>query len=293
MERLLQGVIDYAGQFPPARLSMADAVSQYLQTVSGPDEWIVSRFVCSTNRLSELADTLRNADYVPVSAVGRPSRDRGSWEEALAQDAADMNDFHKRMGDRAEVEAYEIKIPDHAGLPGYSRDLGGFRDADVFLELPWGEGLDDSLAFIAETEWLGAKGRTGGLEASAFPDAWNLAGFIRGCVDLDVPFKLTAGLHHPLPCPDPATGATMHGFLNVLGAAAFSISEDMSRRDMERLLLDADPTAWKFEARQLVWRDRVANLDDLDEARARFVSFGSCSVDEPLDGLRELGLLAA
>jgi hypothetical protein len=107
---------------------------------------------------------------------------------------------------------------------------------------------------------------------------------------LEVPFKLTAGLHHPLPHRDAVTGATMHGFLNVLGAATFAISEDLSRRDMERLLLDSDPKAWSFDRSGLAWRDRRASLDDVDEARALFVSFGSCSVDEPLEGLQELGL---
>ena len=45
--------------------------------------------------------------------------------------------------------------------------------------------------------------------------------FVRTCLAANVPFKATAGLHHPLRCFKPLTYAsdspqgTMHGFLNV------------------------------------------------------------------------------
>lgn len=58
-----------------------------------------------------------------------------------------------------------------------------------------------------------AKIRTGGLTAEAYPTAEDLAGFLHRAAIARVPFKATAGLHHPLPSPP------MHGFVNVFLAA--------------------------------------------------------------------------
>ena len=71
-----------------------------------------------------------------------------------------------------------------------------------------------------------AKVRTGGLTPDAFPAAGDLARWISRCAAARVPFKATAGLHHPLRSlqrctyqPDSPT-ALMHGFVNVFLAAA-------------------------------------------------------------------------
>jgi len=40
------------------------------------------------------------------------------------------------------------------------------------------------------------------------------------------------------------------------------------------------------------WRDREADVDEIGRMRRElFVSFGSCSAQEPIDGLVALGLL--
>src|SRR6185436_15978516 len=71
------------------------------------------------------------------------------------------------------------------------------------------------------------KVRTGGVTADAFPSAADLARFLRAAVQAGVPFKATAGLHHPLRAeyrltyePGSACG-TMFGFLNLFLATAF------------------------------------------------------------------------
>ena len=45
LRALLTGVIDYAGLFPPAKLPMDQALSNYLRYRDGPDAWMLGNFV--------------------------------------------------------------------------------------------------------------------------------------------------------------------------------------------------------------------------------------------------------
>ena len=114
---------------------------------------------------------------------------------------------------------------------------------------------------------LRAKIRCGG---ERVPSVDELAEFIRGCRERNLPFKATAGLHH-------AVGQNgEHGFLNVLAAAIFD----------EEALAERDAEAFRLADDAFCWRDRTAPPD-----RGLFVSFGSCSFFEPVEELRALGLV--
>ena len=145
--------------------------------------------------------------------------------------------------------------------------------SEVYYELP----LRDDVSFrILQLGELGlrAKVRCGG---SVLPSVPALAEFIQGCRRLGVPFKATAGLHQPLRHGDE------HGFLNVLAAAVFG--------DEEEALADEDPESFAVSAESFRWRERAAGAREIAQARELFVSFGSCSAQEPIDGLQALGML--
>ncbi len=290
LERLLSGVIDYAGLFPPAQLDMSSSLEHYLRHKQGEEEWIVNRFVCPTSRLAELADALGEDTPLSVCGIGRPSQDRKSWDAALEQDAQDMNAFHERLP-KAEIEAYEIRIPAYRGLPQCIRDLKAFEGIDVFVELPWAAQMDDALSALADTEWLGVKARTGGAQADAFPSSDQLAGFLHGALSLDLDFKLTAGLHHAFPTRSDEMKVQMHGFLNVLTASTLIFSEDLPRAMAARILDDEDRLSFEFSNEGLRWRHHEAGLTEIEEVRDRFFGFGSCSIEEPLAELASEGLL--
>jgi hypothetical protein len=139
-----------------------------------------------------------------------------------------------------------------------------------------------------------AKLRTGGVKVDAIPPVTDVAAFIIACTELRLPFKATAGLHHPVRAQQPLTyeangpQAVMHGFLNVFLAASFAWHGD---RDIEPILAETEPTAFRFDDR-VHWRDRSLNVDQVREARIHFAhSFGSCSFDEPVRDLEAMGLL--
>ena len=222
-EALLTGLIDYAGMFPPASLSLEEAVRNYESYARGEYSWILGRFIIPLARAHEVS-------HLPLSVLGDGPFD--------------------------VVETKEIVEPN--GRTVYVEGVAPSQLA--------GRGLR-------------AKIRTGGVTPEAFPSAERIAQFIRECRDHHVAFKATAGLHHPLRCVKPLTyeanapTGTMHGFLNVFLAAAIP---DRA----EEVLLDND-----FALSVNLTRDEIAYM------RTWAISFGSCSFEEPINDLKELGWL--
>lgn len=140
-----------------------------------------------------------------------------------------------------------------------------------------------------------AKLRTGGLTPCAIPSVESVADFLYRAAARRLPFKATAGLHHPLRSDRALTyaadspRATMHGFINVFVAAAFAW------RGAERaaLLEVLNATGgFEFGDHELRCCGRVLTVRQIQDARREFAhSFGSCSFEEPIADLRELGLL--
>jgi hypothetical protein len=135
---------------------------------------------------------------------------------------------------------------------------------------------------------LRAKIRTGGVTADAFPSVDFIAKFIRACRDHGVIFKATAGLHHPLRCVKPLTyeanapTGTMHGFVNVFMAAAIA---DRA----EEVLTTSE---FSFDDAAASWRDVHVSTEEIATMRRTLAaSFGSCSFEEPIVDLKELGWL--
>src|SRR5687768_9635872 len=54
---LLQGVVDYAGLFPPASLDMTAGAAEYAEHRTGPYAWALARFVLPAARLEEFEES--------------------------------------------------------------------------------------------------------------------------------------------------------------------------------------------------------------------------------------------
>ncbi|MBL8822739.1 MAG: hypothetical protein JNJ77_09150 [Planctomycetia bacterium] len=161
-------------------------------------------------------------------------------------------------------------------------------DKPVYCEVP----LND-LAKVKETGCF-AKIRTGSVKPEGIPSVEVVADFIIQCAELRLPFKATAGLHHPVRAVYPLTyapdspRATMHGFLNVFMAASFAWHGD---RDILPILCEEDPDAFHFDL-HLAWKDRTLSQSQIHEARKQFAhAFGSCSFEEPVQDLQARGWL--
>ena len=297
----LSGLIDYAGLLPPASLDMAAAVDGYRAARASSESWMVDRFICPTDRLEDLVTVLAptmTADEGPwrLAVTAGPG-----WTESAASDAGAVQTFTATVATAATVDLVEIRVPnevarDSRKLAADAADVLRAFDAFILFEIPWqsdpGEAFDTLAALREDTSRaLGVKVRCGGLEASLFPDAGEVARFIAAAVGRSLPIKATAGLHHPFHHTDAKTGFIHHGFVNVLTAAALA-SQGRDVATLGAILADEDPAAFSIDRSGVTWRDQTVGSTALAEMRSNvLIGYGSCSFAEPVEDLTALGVL--
>ena len=293
---LLRDLIDYAGLFPPASLAMMPSVANYDAYSRLEWNWILGRFIVPVARLGEFEEAFAG---LPSPAPGTQVM---NWRlSALlgfdpVADVARIREFNARMersSRKASVESVEVKV---AG-PGEVTRLSGIIPAELvtYFEVPLAS-CGECIAVVAGSRRR-AKMRTGGETADKFPVPGSVIEFIRLCAAANVPFKATAGLHHPLRSvhrftyqPESPSGI-MHGFLNVFLAATF-LRAGMDAKLAVQVLGEQSEQAFTFDADGAGWRDHRVTRNEIAAARQGFaVSFGSCSFMEPIDDLRARHLL--
>jgi hypothetical protein len=289
---LLKGLVDYAGLFPPAALSMDEAVAEYARWRRSPASWMLGRFVLPAARLRELG---RAADgHLPEAGGGEPWRLSALVGADVHGDTSLVTAFNRSHAGRAVVDVVELRASDPQGSDASLEALPPGLTA--FVEVPLAGDLGGFLSSLRR-RGARAKVRTGGVVPDAIPDPADLARFIAACAAAEVPWKATAGLHHPVRAEQALTyepggpRALLHGFLNVFAAAAFA-GVGASFADLEAVLRDENAAAFLFDDHGLSWRHLRVSTDELVRSRRDVASsFGSCSFAEPVNDLRSIGVL--
>ncbi len=285
---LLEGLVDYAGLFPPAGLPMAEAVANYAAYQRRADHWALGRFVVPVARLGEFE--------AAVAALGDEARLGARWPLTallgadLAADAEALAAFRARhLHAGPEVLSLEGKAEAAARVQALARHFG--EGYEVFVELPLGPDIPALMAAVLEAG-LRAKLRMGGTVAGDFPAPDAVLRFLTSAARHLVAFKATAGLHHPvrrcapLTYADGSPSTVMYGYLNVL-AAATTLWRGGTREEAERWLLLEDAGDLRVGAAGLAWRGQRLAAEDLHATRREFFrSIGSCSFTEPLEEIR-------
>ena len=285
LRALLAGLIDYAGLFPPAGLPLGEVVRNYTAYRASGDSWALGRLVVPASRLGELLPLVPSgASPWPVTAlVGEDV----PGEAALIAAVKDT--------DGITVESAEVRA---ASVQQVRTAVGALRSVpEVYVELPLDAHLPVLVKAVADAG-ARAKIRTGGVTADAIPSASACARFIEACVAHRVPFKATAGLHHPVRGVYPLTYAPdaprgeMFGFLNVfLGAACARMG--MRGPELEHVLAESSAEAFDFNHAGISLGGHLISRDELQSTRQTLaMTFGSCSFREPIDELKQLGLLS-
>ena len=297
LRTLLAHAIDYAGLFPPAQLDMPGAVAEYESYLASSDAWALGRFVVPAARLRELAAAASDAPSNPLGSRQGERRlsvvlgaDLAADVERLRAFCADVNGEGWWRG----IDAVELRASTPEAIGQAMRVVPD--SVERYVEIPISEDPTPLVLAIAGAGAY-AKVRTGGTTTDAFPASDHVARFLATCLREAVPFKATAGLHHPLRGEYPLTyepGSAcgrMYGFLNVFLATAF-LAAGLDEAEARVLLDESDPNAVTFNRTEAVWRSHRLPLDRLAESRRFLTSFGSCSFREPIDDLTALGLLS-
>ena len=307
IDTLTSSVIDYAGTFPPASLELRLATAAYARACAGDAAWLLGRFVLAAGSLDRFeapaieptAAADRPAELTPtpwpISVVVPPVPSTPATAVPHPDLARRIAGFNDRWQGRAQIVAIEYPAVNDVALDrladAYDHTL------EIFIEVPYGPDCRRRVCAIG-ARGLFLKLRAGGVARTAFPSVDELTDALCGCAEAGVTLKATAGLHHALRGSYPVTAepladtATMHGFLNVLFAAALAY-RGASRSTIVSALAETDWNAFSFTLDQVAWRGHPVDRDALARFRRCFFrAFGSCSFDDPVRELRTAGLLA-
>lgn len=311
----LRGLIDYAGLFPPASLPLADAVTRYAAYRHTDDAWILGRLIVPAARLGDLdvfTDLFSREVPLAVAALGAEATSREALLRALAGDLEAIARFDNVHGGRARADVLELRLPPgivEAGSPALDELL--LRAAEMVDRAPvrlerlclevgfagdWRHHIAQTAEVVARMQAaalpLALKLRCGGPSPEVLPTPEQVAYFLRRAREARLPFKATAGLHHPVRHFDRKLEVMQHGFFNVFGAALLAHALDLTEAGLRQVLRSDDPGKFVFDDDGFAFQDLRIATAQIEAARLHFaLSFGSCSFDEPREDLRAAGLL--
>ncbi|MFD2415573.1 hypothetical protein [Amycolatopsis pigmentata] len=267
---------DVASLSPPGRAGTPDAVREYLEAGQGEYAGVLGLFVCQASRLPELITELikvRPEQPLPLSLS--IDTDLGGLAKAVS--------ISESRADLLSLRMVEAPAPPDVDDVWLER-IAEFIPEDVVRVVePRGGGHKwlDSVRRVAEHgSW--PKLRCGRLRDDSSLSVEEVASFLDVIISLNgASFKATGGLNRAVRHTDPETGATHHGFLNLLIATARTLSGD----DVREALAATDGRALADEAAALSEQAQHA-------VRGIFASCAWSSFAEGVEDLMRLGLYA-
>ena len=272
---LFDRMFDDAAVFPPGNAPLPVAIAEHLRHHQSWYASTVGPLVVPAARTDEVAQF--ETSGVELALTGR-------------LDDSDLENYVSRASAATDLEvvALELVVSDATDPEESVKEAARLAAAvgpttEIFIEDPdHSPEVLDGLASLSGR--IMVKLRTGGVEASAFPSEAELGRWIFGCIERGLPFKCTAGLHHATRHTALDTRFEHHGFLNVILAVGAAL-DGQSSADLADVL-SAQDYPRVVEAVSQLSPSAVAGIRD------RFVSFGTCSVTEPINDLVAFGLLA-
>ena len=300
---MFTGSIDYAGLFPPAQLPLPEAHAAYRRALQSRHAWMLGRYVVPFSQFSDLFALHVDAPAIEASVILDAPRESTFWLNEISERLEALAD-RSHGAATLRVGSLEIPVPPlRAARENYGAVLSqvgalldrfGLRHLPCYVEFPrderWPREMLGAVESLARTR-LRSKIRCGGLVAEAFPSPAELASHVLACSEHGVAWKATAGLHHPIARRALDSGFEMHGFVNLLTASCFA-AQGAPFEEIEAVLVERSSEAFLFAEGGLSWRGRRCDMATIERARAAgFLSFGSCSIDEPVEDLIALGWL--
>src|SRR5881392_2896030 len=299
LRALLAHSIDYAGMFPPCSLGLEPALRNQTEYVRSQDAWMLGAFVLPTEQFDATKQLLSQFDAqhpLRVAALGPKTASADAFLEALDDADAATRSLSRHNVDLISISHLEMSLPKGVDVASLNEARSMLGDLPVFWEAP-PDRAEQTIALLAEfnsdadSATFGYKLRTGGVTADAFPTSMQMAKALVTPATQQLPIKFTAGLHHPLRQYREEVQTKMHGFLNVLGAAALAAEYKWDANQTALMLEDENPDSFSFTDEFFTWQNWKIDTGRLQYRRTFVTSFGSCSFDEPREDLRALNLL--
>ena len=209
---LFRSLFDDAAVFPPGLSPLPKAVTDHVARQSSSYADLVGPLLLPVSAIDDFL-RLERPQRIGVALIGRPGADLALVAEALS-----------RLDEEPDVSLAGAEI---GWSPGWGQALGW--GVPLSVEVPRGNeqelALSDLHRRADEQHPAQAKFRTGPSPDSALPapTPTELATFIRACVDQELAFKLTGGLHHAI-AHTAAEGEDRFGFLNVIAATRWALA---------------------------------------------------------------------
>lgn len=322
LKTFMQEIIDYAGLFPPADLSLDTSIQNYSKYRKSEESWMLSRFIIPASRLQELEPyrktLFQEGEAFSFSVLGKGTETVSDFKEHLKQLVAQLEVFHGMHGDRVTTDMLEIKLPKEAVFANDTEllieiynetakvlDQSPLTPNYVFFEGYFEENWKKDIRLALEAmrshnknfdgnniQEMAFKLRCGGVKADMFPSVEEIAFTLNTARENNIALKGTAGLHHPVRHYADSVQTKMHGFFNVFGGAMLAYAHDLTEEELIEVLREEDPEHFIFKEDYFQWKKYRVSNDEMKWLRkTALISFGSCSFDEPREDLRKLELL--
>ena len=319
---LLSGIVDYAGLFPPAKLSVKDAVSTFISHRKKEYSWMLGRFVVGSVKMRDVANefvTQGFTEKVEFSMVSTYVDDKAGFLDGLTSQMNMIKQLEKEYQSQFKVPSFEVKLPSSLTkkMPSWAiyelmrevtevvleqaPDLNQiFFETD--LSTDWKNAIPNTLDGIFRNRQVilqsaphlvyGFKLRCGGVNPEDHPNIDLVAMALRFAKNAGIPLKFTAGLHHPFRHYDSSMKIRKHGFVNIFTTGILHSLHNLEDEEIQELIGEELSELFTFNQDTIAWKDYAADLTQISEARKNTVlSFGSCSFDEPVEDLVALGIL--
>lgn len=289
---LLEGIFDYAGMYPPASRSFDEALKEsanFPTSLTRP--WLLgSDLVIDAEHAARLLDAdLRKFGFSRNITISYLASDT---PQRCVEGASRLITTKRRDGFSVSISSLEAKVSIQ-GLPALLDAFLPFcRDKAILLALEpdlsgrdWEENLGATIQAI-RGKGVALKCRCSGPTGI---NAERLAAATVAACDSQSPFKVTAGLHHPIVEPERYDNTI--GFLNLATAVMIRRvkGEHMTKESIAQLLGNQSFSAVQTGA-ELSYQGTAISIEELTVAKkSAHFSIGSCSLHEPDADLTRLG----
>ena len=329
LRTFMEGLIDYAGLFPPAELPLNEAINEYILQLKSENSKMLSRFIIHTSKLENLDQFIplfEDVGPLRLSVLGGGGNSNEEYLKNIKKNIEDIDNYRQKHQKKIEINVIECKMPSNSPsretMEKASKLLNnsGLTHYHEFTQLPyvdmnystevdessWDQEIIPTVQIISKIKNAGIKLRCGGVVKEAFPTVEQIAAMIQACVIAEVPMKFTAGLHHPIRHFAEEYDEYMHGFINTFGAGIFATTFPKPKNSQEKyrmfillshMIDDQNSENFSFTNDSLIWKvgdDRDTEFkietEKIKAVREKgMISYGSCSFQEPIDDLSKLG----